>query len=214
MRFIERNRPGYSYLPGGAAPDLSKLTGFLERNHARSRLAHCFFKQRSFATTKTQAEIAEAPAVILSPRGTFDCDVNVKKYRQLPYGQIYSREQYGPHTSGYILKLPNGWRVSVVILAGMSNSLLIIRNQDPFYCGPFAGGEYDLSEASSVCGTGARRVSPIKLPSARLKNRVSITQKHEVVVPERVAEAIKRVAPHCLRQVLDQTTGDPTNPMN
>ncbi|HXM04208.1 MAG TPA: hypothetical protein VN939_16480 [Chthoniobacterales bacterium] len=47
----------------------------------------------------------------------------LRNTEKLPYGQIYSREQYGPHTSGYILKLPNGGRVSVVILAGMSNSL-------------------------------------------------------------------------------------------
>jgi len=92
----------------------------------------------------------------------------------------------------------------------MKASLLVIENQLPFFCGPKDGGKYDLGGACPVCGTGARRVDPIKLPLARLKDRVSITLKHEVVLPPRLVPAIKAVAPQCVREIRDEKTGTPT----
>jgi hypothetical protein len=93
----------------------------------------------------------------------------------------------------------------------MNASLLIIRNPLSCFCGPKDGGNYDLTDACPVCGTGARRVDPIKLPSACLKDRVSNTLKHEVVIPPRLVSALKAVAPQCLREIRDEKTGMPTS---
>jgi hypothetical protein len=92
----------------------------------------------------------------------------------------------------------------------MKTSLLVIENQLSCYCGPKDGGNYDLSNACPVCGTGARRVDSISLPAARLKDRVSNTLKFEVVIPPRLAGAIKSVAPRCLRNIRDEKTGELT----
>ena len=86
----------------------------------------------------------------------------------------------------------------------MRKSLLVVGNQLPFFCGPKDGGKYDLTDSCPICGTGARRLDPIKLPVSRLKDRVSITLKHEVVIPPRLALAIKTVAPQCLREIRDE----------
>jgi hypothetical protein len=92
----------------------------------------------------------------------------------------------------------------------MKAFLLIIRNQLPLFCGPKDGGKYDLGDACPVCGTGARRIDPIKLPLSRLKDRVSITLKHEVVIPPRLVSAIREIAPQCLREIYNEKTGTPT----
>jgi hypothetical protein len=87
---------------------------------------------------------------------------------------------------------------------------LIVRNQMDCYCGPTDGGKYDLTIACPVCGTGARRVDPIHLPSARLRKSVSITLDHELVIPPRLVPALRDIIPHCLREILTEKTGAPT----
>lgn len=88
----------------------------------------------------------------------------------------------------------------------MNASLLICQNPLPFQChsGPSDGGRYDLSDACPSCGTGARRLDPLKLPISKLNNRVSYTLKHEVVIPPRLVPPIRAVAPQCLRVVCDK----------
>jgi hypothetical protein len=92
----------------------------------------------------------------------------------------------------------------------MKASLLVIENQISCRCGPKDGGGYDLGDMCPVCGTGARRADPIKLPLALLKDRVSITLKFEVLIPPRIVVAIKSVAPKCLREIRDEKSGLPT----
>jgi hypothetical protein len=92
----------------------------------------------------------------------------------------------------------------------MKASLLVTRNQLPFYCGPKDGGAFDLTNACPTCGTGARRLEPIKLPGVRLKDRVSCTLKFEIVIPPRLVVAIRSTAPHCLREIRDDQTGEAT----
>lgn len=89
--------------------------------------------------------------------------------------------------------------------------LLIIRNQLDCYCGAKDGGKYDLSNACPVCGTGARRLDPIRLPSAKLRKSVSITLKDELVIPPRLVPALKEVSPQCLREIRNEKTGAPTS---
>lgn len=96
------------------------------------------------------------------------------------------------------------------LLQEMKASLLVIENQLPLFFGPQDGGKYDLTNACPVCGTGARRIDPIKLPSSKLKDRVSITLKHEVVIPPRLIPTIKTAAPQCLREIRDEKTGGAT----
>jgi len=85
----------------------------------------------------------------------------------------------------------------------MNYFLLTIRKQYDFDCGPKDGGRYDLSHACSVCGSGALRIDPIKLPIVSLKDMIAITLKHEVVVPARLRDEVKTLAPLCSRTILD-----------
>jgi len=91
----------------------------------------------------------------------------------------------------------------------MNYSHLVIGRQISCYCGPKDGGKYDLTNACSVCGTGARRVEPIRLPAAKLKDGVSVTLKFEVVIPLRLVSALRALAPNCLREIHDAKSGDP-----
>lgn len=84
---------------------------------------------------------------------------------------------------------------------------LIVSNEVATCCGPTDGGKYDLSDACLICGTGARRIDPIKLPVHKLKDCVSLTYFDEVVIPPRLVPAIKAVAPQCLREIHDGKTG-------
>ena len=92
----------------------------------------------------------------------------------------------------------------------MRASLLITTNQLHFYCGPKDGGSYDLRDACPFCGSGARRLDPIRLPSAQLKDRVSYTYKFEIVIPPRLVAPIRSVAPNCLREIEDEQTTETT----
>lgn len=92
----------------------------------------------------------------------------------------------------------------------MRASHIVIRNQLPFYCGPKDGGKYDLSNACPVCGTGEMRCDPIRLPGSRLKDRVAMTLKWEVVIPPRLVPAINAIAPQCLREIRDDISGSAT----
>jgi len=89
----------------------------------------------------------------------------------------------------------------------MTMSLLVVRNQLPFYSGPNDGGRYDLSHACSTCGTGAKRVDPIRLPTDCLPDEVSITLKFQVVVPPRLIDKLRAICPKCLREIHDVKTG-------
>ena len=92
----------------------------------------------------------------------------------------------------------------------MTAYLLVIENLLPFFCGAKDGGIYDFGNACPNCGTGAQRITPLTLPMSGLKNRVSNTLKFEVVIPPRLVSAIMSVAPQCLKEIRDATTGAET----
>src|SRR6185436_7603907 len=71
--------------------------------------------------------------------------------------------------------------------------------------GPSDGGGYDLSTACPHCGTGARRLDPVKLPRSKLPKRPARTYTWQLILPPRLASAVKAVAPQCLRPVADHT---------
>ncbi len=74
-------------------------------------------------------------------------------------------------------------------------------------CGPTDGGLYDMSSACSTCGTGARRLAPIRLPGSLISNRVAVTWDREVTIPPRLAGVIREIAPRCLREIYDAESG-------
>jgi len=84
----------------------------------------------------------------------------------------------------------------------MKYFLLSVRNQLSVYCGPKDGGRYDFSAACRVCGTGARRVDPIRLPHSNLKDRVASTLKYEIMIPPRLVPSLRAVEPNCLREIV------------
>lgn len=60
------------------------------------------------------------------------------------------------------------------------------------YGGPTYGTQYDISEACSVCGSGARQISPLILKAEDLpaKERVAATYDGEILFPEKVAKRL------------------------
>src|SRR4051794_11055705 len=88
-------------------------------------------------------------------------------------------------------------------------SLLWIRNVLPIACGASDGGRFDFTDACPKCGTGARRVDPISLSQSRLSDRVAGTRRNELIIPPRLVESIRRLAPQCLREIQDSKTRRP-----
>lgn len=80
--------------------------------------------------------------------------------------------------------------------------LLSVPNQLSVYCGPKDGGRYDFSAACRVCGTGARRLDPIRLSPSILKDRVASTLKYEIMIPPRFLPALRAVGPNGLREIV------------
>ncbi len=92
----------------------------------------------------------------------------------------------------------------------MKYFLLEVRNQLSVFCGPRDGGRYDCSVACGVCGTGARRLDPIRLPTGNLKDYLACTLKFEMVIPPRLMPALRAVAPNCLREIVTSEERTPS----
>lgn len=86
--------------------------------------------------------------------------------------------------------------------------LLIIKNVVSDGCGPTDGGIYDLSGACLRCGTGGRRAEPIRLARSLLSQRLIATLYGEIVLPPRLVDRVRPIAPQCLREIRDVDSGD------
>ena len=93
----------------------------------------------------------------------------------------------------------------------MSPANIVVENLLPCFCGPKDGGSYAMDCACPSCGSGARRMDPIHLPRSKLRNRVSMTLKDEIVIPPRLAESLRRLSAGIVREILDSTSGHPTS---
>ena len=90
----------------------------------------------------------------------------------------------------------------------MNAYLLIVTNESTDGCGASDGGRFDLSDACPTCGTGARRIDPISMPKGRLPDHVFRTYRGEIIVPPRLVESIRILAPQCLRAVRGSGTDE------
>jgi hypothetical protein len=82
---------------------------------------------------------------------------------------------------------------------------LVIRRQLGIYSGPAAGTRYDLGDACSVCGTGARQIGPLKVKAKRAIEKLDIilTLDRDVLLSARVGEELQRESSDALGPVAD-----------
>ena len=62
-----------------------------------------------------------------------------------------------------------------------------------------------MTFACPSCGTGARRIDPVKLPNSKLPKRPARTYTWQLILPPRIVSGLKTLAPQCLRPVVDHT---------
>jgi hypothetical protein len=90
----------------------------------------------------------------------------------------------------------------------MNISEIITGNMVHFFCEPEKKEDYDLTDACPVCGAGAQRISPLIMQPSRLKNKVSRTYGFEIIIPPRLVAEIRKIAPQCLRKIVNRKGED------